>query len=432
VIGPAKNWVRLVNQVTELQTTDVVSFTIYGVSLLGIETMLRDNVNGSLDLSFIDAKQYPLLRMEVKMEDSINLSAAQLRKWIVLFETVAEGILVRKGAIAQQTVQEGQTFTDQSFGFTNISDKQFSGQLTVRADVLTKNSGKNQSSSFFIEAPKPGETISFSFDIDTKLKAGLNDISVFVNPKELPEQYYDNNIVNLLDYLNVRPDLTAPTLKVRIDGRVIQNKDFVSYQPNIEIELSDDNPFLLKKDTVGMTIFLKSECGSSNCPFVPIYFSRPDVTWSAATPTEPFKVNFAPQSLTEGLYTLRVEGTDASGNKSGLKPYEIDFRVSESTLLFLKSVYPNPSTSSFYFSFVLSGNNLPDDFSLQIYSLDGRLIQNFGRAQVENFIIGTNEFSWPAVDSAGNEMPNGIYIFRMNVTVNAKTVSQKGRLVLAK
>jgi hypothetical protein len=136
--------------------------------------------------------------------------------------------------------------------------------------------------------------------------------------------------------------------------------------------------------------------------------------------------------LTEGLYTLRVEGTDASGNKSGLKPYEIDFRVSESTLLFLKSVYPNPSTSSFYFSFVLSGNNLPDDFSLQIYSLDGRLIQNFGRAQVENFIIGTNVFSWPAVDSAGNEMPNGIYIFRMNVTVNAKTVSQKGRLVLAK
>jgi flagellar hook assembly protein FlgD len=80
----------------------------------------------------------------------------------------------------------------------------------------------------------------------------------------------------------------------------------------------------------------------------------------------------------------------------------------------------------------LSGNNLPDDFSLQIYSLDGRLIQNFGRAQVENFIIGTNEFSWSAVDSAGNEMPNGIYIFRMNVTVNGKTVSQKGRLVLAK
>jgi hypothetical protein len=264
------------------------------------------------------------------------------------------------------------------------------------------------------------------------LKAGLNDISVFVNPKELPEQYYDNNIVNLLDYLNVRPDLTAPNLKVRIDGRVIQNKDFVSNQPNIEIELSDDNPFLLKKDTVGVSIFLKTECGSSSCPFTPIYFGRPDVTWSAATSTEPFKVKFVPQSLTEGLYTLRVEGTDASGNKSGLKPYEIDFRVSDSTVLVLKSVYPNPSTSSFYFSFVLSGNNLPDDFSLQIYSLDGRLIQNFGRAQVENFIIGTNEFSWSAVDSAGNTMPNGIYIFRMNVTVMGKDFSPKGRLILAR
>ncbi len=431
-IGPAKNWIRLVNEVTERQPADQVTFTIYGVSLLGIETTLRENINGSLDLGFIDARQYPMLRLEVKMEDAINLSAVQLRKWIVLYETVAEGTLVRKGAIAQQTVQEGQTFTDQSFGFTNISDKQFSGQLTVRTDVLTKNSGKNQSSSFFIDAPKPGQTTGISFNVDTKSKAGLNDISVFVNPKEIPEQYYDNNIVNLSDYLKVLPDLTAPTLKVRIDGRVIQNKDFVSNQPNIEIELSDDNPFLLKKDTVGVSIFLKSECGSSSCPFAPIYFSRPDVTWSAATSTEPFKVNFAPQSLTEGLYTLRVEGADASGNKSGVKPYEVDFRVSESTVLVLQSVYPNPSTSSFYFSFVLSGNSLPDDFSLQVYSLDGRLLQNFGRSQVENFIIGTNDFSWTAVDSAGNKMPNGIYIFRMNVTANGKSVSQKGRLVLAR
>jgi hypothetical protein len=206
----------------------------------------------------------------------------------------------------------------------------------------------------------------------------------------------------------------------------------VSNQPQIEIELSDDNPFLLKKDTVGMTIFLKSECGSSNCPFTPIYFSRPDVTWSPASSTKPFEVNFVPQNLAEGLYTLRVEGTDASGNKSGVKPYEIDFRVSDNTVLVLKSVYPNPSNSSFYFSFVLSGNSLPDDFALQIYSLDGRLIQSFGRSQVENFIIGTNEFSWPAVDSAGNEMPNGIYVFRMNVIVKGKSVSQKGRLVLTR
>jgi hypothetical protein len=232
--------------------------------------------------------------------------------------------------------------------------------------------------------------------------------------------------------LNVRPDLTAPILKVRIDGRVIQNKDFVSNQPNIEIELSDDNPFLLKKDTVGMTIFLKSECGSSSCPFAPIYFSRPDVTWSPATSTEPFKVKFAPQSLTEGLYTLRVEGTDASGNKSGVKPYEIDFRVSDNIVLVLKSVYPNPSTSSFYFSFVLSGNSLPDDFALQIYSLDGRLIQSFGRSQVEHFVIGTNEFSWTAIDNAGNAIPNGVYIYRMNVVVKGTSVTERGRLVLAR
>ncbi len=431
VIGPAKSWVKLIDQVTQLEVPDQFSFSVYGISLQGTETLLRQNISGNLDLSFIDAQLYPYIKLELVMQDQVNLTAVQLRKWMVLYESVAEGILVYKDSIAPRAIQEGQAFSSQ-YGFVNFSEKFFPSQLTVRADVRTKNSGVNHSTTFLIDPPKPGDTTKFSISINSKSKVGLNDVSVFVNPKILPEQYYDNNILSLPDYLNVKGDKTTPILSVTVDGRSLRNNDFVSKSPAILIKLKDENPFLFKTDTLGMNIFLKTACNAINCPFTPIYFSRSDINWSPASATQDFKIGFNPQNLKEGLYTLRVEGVDASGNKSGAKSYEIDFQVSDATLLTLQSVYPNPSASSFYFSFVLSGNVLPTDFSLQIISMDGKTVQDFTYDDVQNFIIGTDELQWNGTDSSGNLLPNGIYLYKLRVGVNGKSAVQIGKLVMAR
>jgi hypothetical protein len=431
VIGPAKNWVKLIDQAIQVEGSDQFSFSIYGISLMGTETLIQENILGNLDLDFIDAQLYPYLKLELKMQDPVNLSAIQLRKWMVLYESVAEGILMYKGSATPQAIQEGQVFTGQ-FAFVNISEKSFPSQLTVREDVLTKKSGINSSSTFLIAPPKPGDTIKFSISINSKAKVGLNDISVFVNPKVLPEQYFDNNIISLPDYLEVKADNIAPVLNVTVDGRNLRNNDFVSKNPQIRIELKDENPFLFKTDTLGMSLFLKTDCNATNCPFKPIYFNRPDISWSTASAAQDFKINFNPKNLPEGLYTLRVEGIDASGNKSGTKPYEIDFQVNDSTLLTLRSVYPNPSASSFFFSFVLSGNTLPNDFSLQIIAMDGKIIHDFTYSDVQNFIIGTNELQWNGTYSSGNPLPNGIYLYKLRVAANGKNVVQIGKLVIAK
>jgi Peptidase family C25 len=431
VIGPAKSWVKLIDQITQLEVSDQFSFSVYGISLGGTETLLKQNIVGNLDLSFIDALLYPYIKLEMVMQDQVNLTAIQLRKWMVLYESVAEGILLYKGSLTPQTIQEGQAFSSQ-YGFVNFSDKTFPNQLTVQTDVLTKDIGGNYSSTFLIDPPKPGDTTKFSIAIDSKSKVGLNDISVFVNPKILPEQYYDNNILSLPDYLNVKSDRTAPILNVTVDGRSLRNNDFVSKSPRILIELKDESPFLFKTDTLGMNIFLKIACNATNCPFTPIYFKRTDISWSPASATQDFKINFNPQNLKEGLYTLRVEGVDASGNKSGIKPYEVDFQISDTTLLTLQSVYPNPSASSFYFNFVLSGNVLPNDFSLQIIAMNGKTIQNFTYDDVQNFIVGTNELQWSGTDSSGNELPSGIYLYKLRVAANGKGSSQVGKLVIVR
>ena len=427
LIGPAKKWVKFEAQTGAVEPSDQASYSIYGVTLNGQETLLQSNVT-SLDLSFIDPVQYPQLKVELAMQDPVNLSAVQLRHWFVFYESVADGLLFYEGPRTSPMVQEGESFTA-PYGFTNISSKSFSDSLQVRTEIVTPAKAQSQVNTFKIKAPQPGDTTLFSFTINTQGKAGLNNINVFVNPKIQAEQRYENNVINLTEYLNVLPDQSPPSLDVTVDGRYLQNGDFVSPSPTFRITLHDDNPFLFITDTTHLTILLSYPCAAAPCPLKRINFNRNDLQWTPATANSDFAVVFNPRDLPEGTYTLRVNGSDASGNDSGSQPYEVTFEIKNETALTLRSVYPNPSRDIFNFSFVLSGNVLPDDFSLQIYSSDGKLLQQFGMNEVSRFIIGTNELQWNAAQA---NITNGLILYRLTLRVDGKNVSHNGKLALTR
>jgi hypothetical protein len=428
IIGPAKKWVKFSAKAKTLDANDKISYSIYGVDLKGNETLMELNLTGNNhDLSFIDPLLYPQLKIEFLMSDNVTQNAAQLKNWFVLYESVADGLIYFQGPSTTQSVPEGQPFTSQ-FGFVNITSKTFSDSLVVNQSV-TLASSVSEELSFKIKAPAPGDTTKFSTTISTKGKGGLNTISVFVNPKIQPEQYYENNLVNLISYLNVIPDQSAPSLDVTIDGRYVENNDFVSPNPSIKIKLHDDNPFLFVADTTHLTILLSYPCATAPCSFTRINFSRNDISWKDATANSDFTVTFSPTNLPEGNYTLRVIGTDAVGNKTGTQPYEVSFTVTNETGIKLLSVYPNPSADVFTFNFVLSGNVLPDDFLLQIYAADGHLIEQFESKHIGQFIIGHNLLPWSAVNSGVTE---GLLLYKLQVTTHGKKAEQHGKLIFVR
>lgn len=428
LIGPASKWIRFTPQSKNVEAVDQVSFSVYGVSLSGQETLLQANITGNFDLSSVDPVVYPQLHVAFYTQDAVNLTAAQIKNWFVLYEPVAEGILFYQGAPQPQTVQEGQPFVAQ-YAFANISTKSFSDSLQAKAEIITRGKASSEINIFKIKAPAPGDTTNFSVTINTQSKAGLNDVNLFVNPKILPEQYYENNVIDQAQYLNVLTDKSAPSLDVTVDGRYLQNGDFVSPSPVIRIKLHDENKFLLVTDTTHLNIFLSYPCDTTHCPFVRMNFSRSDVQWQPAASGSDFVATFSPKNLPEGTYTLQVTGTDANNNRSGAQPYEVTFQIKNETTLALHSVYPNPSNGIFNFSFTLSGNLLPDDFMLQIFSIDGQLAQQFGLNDIHHFIIGTNELPWSATQA---NLSNGIFVYRLTVRAKGKTVSQSGKLVLMK
>jgi hypothetical protein len=221
-------------------------------------------------------------------------------------------------------------------------------------------------------------------------------------------------------------------LDVTFDGRVLSNGDYTSANPAIQIVLKDENEFLLKTDTLGMNIFLGSSCNQEECVYKRIPFSSSQIKWYAATSNSDFKVIYNPLNLGDGVYGLKVEAADASGNLSGTVPYEILFNVKGQTSLTFNGVYPNPSSIGFFFNFQLTGNALPDKFVLEIFSSTGQLVTQFNEVNAGEFYIGSNELVWDGTDSSGITLSNGIYLYRLTIQVNGLEKIESGKLVLVK
>ncbi|MEQ9231938.1 MAG: T9SS type A sorting domain-containing protein, partial [Cyclobacteriaceae bacterium] len=181
----------------------------------------------------------------------------------------------------------------------------------------------------------------------------------------------------------------------------------------IVIRLKDDNAFLPKEDTLGMELQLKRPC--EGCAYERINFSDPSIMLSSATQDSDFEITFTPNLDEDGLYSLRAQGRDESGNLAGTEPYEIEFEVvSESSITHFYP-YPNPFSTSTRFVFTLTGTNIPEKLKIQIMTISGRVVREINQDEIGPIKIGHNitEFAWDGRDRYGDQLSNGVYFYRV-------------------
>jgi hypothetical protein len=428
-IGPALSWQSLSSRSSDVNATDVVSFEVIGVRLNGAEEIIMPDVTGSQDLSGLDANEFPYLKITFKISDDDNLTASQLDNWIVAYTPVPDGLLIFDGPEEQQTINEGEQWVGH-YNFVNISDKPFSDSLSVQTEVFNQTFRASEAGVIRIKAPLPGDTTKFSLPVNTLGKSGLNDVHVYVNPKKVAEQYYDNNVLQLRDYILVEEETIRPVLDVSIDGRYIENKDFVTSSPLIVIKVFDENKHILKTDTLGMKVFLGFPCESEPCDLIPVALTSPEIQWYPATESSPFTIEFRPANLADGVYTLRVEGKDGKDNSSGAAPYQIQFTVKSETSLTIADPYPNPFSRDLYFKIVITGDEVPDAFDMQVITTNGQLVAHYANYSTLPFHVGTNLLTWDGTDPSGNKLPAGVYIYKMMIYIKDKIVEKIGKVVL--
>ena len=410
-IGPATAWTFLQTNILA-EDNDAFTLSVIGETLNGQTAVLLEEVSAQnqTDLSGIDARQYPYLRLQWTTRDEADFTPAQLQQWLVTYTGVPEGMLLTIHADEAIPIekQEGESLalTGQFF---NLSEGNFTDSLAV---VYTlRNTVGSETDTLRLAPLAAGDTATFTLPISTVGRAGSNDVLINVNPRLQPEQTYTNNRINLIDFFRVSSEVSRPVIDVAFDGAYVEDGAVISPNPLVAIAVHGQNALLPQRDTTGVAIYFGHMAKDSvgGAPLPRVYFSDETMCWTPATGEEPFQVDFQPTALEDGLYTLRVQTSDA-------RPYEINVRVVNEVSLTLFHPAPNPLTTHTRFTFTVTGTQVPEQFSLQIMNLTGQVIKTVTQDQLPPLRIGTNYYLWDGTNGAGALLPNGLYLYRMMIS----------------
>lgn len=436
-IGPATSWNQLNWNYTHLEpgiSPDSISLQVYGIATTGQEVLLVDSIFDTVnpvDLSMIDATQYPNLRLKAYLEDTQFRTPPQLQKWQVYYDPVPEGSLnTNYYTFNKDSVQEGETVS-LSMAFENISSVDMD-TLLVSYYVYDANNVRRNISSVRLKRDLPaGDTVMCNISFSSISYLGNNSLWIEVNPnKDQPEQYHYNNITSLK--FTVNPDITNPLLDVTFDGLHILNGDLVSARPEILIKLKDENKYLALNDTSNFRISLRSPGGQlqylrfESAPGVsgnPVLMS-----WlPAALPNNSFRIDYRPYLTEDGVYELAIEAKDETGNLSGIFDYKIQFEVVNRSTITEVINYPNPFSTSTRFVFTLTGSEVPTEFKIQIMTVTGKVVREIMREELGAIRIGRNitDYAWDGKDEFGDQLANGVYVYRVITGINGTDIEKR-------
>ena len=86
--------------------------------------------------------------------------------------------------------------------------------------------------------------------------------------------------------------------------------------------------------------------------------------------------------------------------------------------------YPNPFSTQTQFVFTLTGENIPDEFTIQILTVTGKLVRTITRNELGPIHIGRNvtDYRWDGKDEFGDQLANGVYLYRVKTSINGENV----------
>lgn len=430
LIGPAYSWDKAQWNLfsNDPFAADTNSIDIIGVDTLGIETELITNLSsGDTVIDFINANQYPYLKLRLNTFDDTIRTPAQFNYWRVIYDPVPEAALNPNITFSyhDDTVQAGEEIS-LDIAVSNVSDYNMDS-LLIAFYVIDQNHLRHDIPYERKDSLLSDETMVASLDFNsTEIPTGKNTFIIEVNPdNDQPEQYHFNNIGYL--GLNNVADIRNPLLDVTFDGVHIFDGDIVSAKPEILISLKDENKFLALADTALLNISIKypdEMVRYFNYDGVTTKFYPADTAHVATENTA--RVEMFPVFDMDGIYELQIHGEDVAGNNAGQIDYRTTFEVINKSMISNVFNYPNPFTSQTRFVFTLTGSEVPDYFKIQIMTVSGKVVREIMRNELGDIHIGNNitEFVWDGTDQFGDPLANGLYLYRVVTKLNGQALEK--------
>jgi hypothetical protein len=415
-IGPSKKWNNAVLTFSGNQN-DVISHSIIGININGIENVLKSNITDSqINLEDIDANQYPYIKLKTNVSDNLEYTAPALSSWKVLFESYPELTFNPEflNLFYSKELQEGDSLKI-SIGITNLKQS-ISDSLQIRYKI-TKDNRSNISGILKPISPLiENQNASFYFSYPSVGLSGNNVVQLSLEPKDSKDHLDFNNFINY-DF-KVISDLKNPSIDLLFDGKRIINGETISPKPNITISVMDENKYLLLSDTSAIEVYLKND---SDIDYKRIFFSSNNIVMESSATEDNNKATFIlrPGLLEDGLYTLKINAKDKLGNSSN-NPSLTEFEVINEQTITNFLPYPNPVTTYTRFVFKITGEKVPDKIKIQIMTVSGKIVREINKDELGHLNIGNNlsEFRWDGTDMYGDRLANGVYFYQVKIENN--------------
>ena len=197
----------------------------------------------------------------------------------------------------------------------------------------------------------------------------------------------------------VLSDATGPDIVLRFSGRDdFTTGGMVTENPELAAEIADDKSGVNITGEIGHKLMLTLN-GSDNRDLTD-YFRYDEGSFLKGRLTYPLS------GLDEGDHNLELKAWDNANNSS---TQVIDFRIAKSDALRIEEVlnYPNPFSTSTHFTFQM---NQDAEIEIKVFTVDGRLIHHITQILGS---AGFNMVSWDGLDSVGDPLSNGVYLYKV-------------------
>ncbi len=425
LIGPAQKWETVKWDFSGFNNSeDQFDYDIVGVRPNGnLDTLFNDIVDAEFDLTSLDPQQYPYIKLQLNSLDTTSFTTPDLDYWRVLYDELPEAVL------------------NPNIDFNFVADTIFRGnnlQLSIRAENITQTDmdsllvhftvvdpANNNTFESTRVAPLLGEdfvTIDFQYPT-SDLNNGVHELRMEINPDNDQREQYSFNNLAFRKFL-IKSDDLNPLLNVTFDGVKIMNRDIVSPEPVISVNLTDDNTFALLTDKYDFIVALEHPDGTIE----DVDVDGPNVTFIPADGNgkNRARLEYRP-TLTDGIYTLKANAKDQNGNFSGSYPYEVEFEVITESSISNMLNYPNPFSTSTQFIFTLTGKEVPDDFVIRIMTVSGKVVKQITMDEFGPLHAGVNRsnYRWDGTDEFGNKLANGVYIYKVFLSDQNNSFDQR-------
>lgn len=416
-IGPAAKWKKLLFNYSSTSNSKII-ITPLGIKKDGSKVSLTqfETSDSLVDLGQFDSKLFEriILQMEVVLNDA--KSSPIIKSIGVQYSGVPEiGTNYQVVSISKDSLDQGEK-ANLNFSVYNVGESTASN-FKVVVDLVKKDNSKEKLFEQVVDSIQTEKKKDFGLTYTTDKLTGSNQFQITIDTENtITELYKDNNYYSVPFY--VKPNNKPAFLKLTIDGNDIINGDFISSKPNFKVELNDESLIPIT-DTSKILLYLNNKR---------IFFANNSgiMTYNYSATNPKMVVNYSP-TLSDGNYTLKVVGKNATDQIIDSAGVVRKFAVKNELQLLSAYNYPNPFKDDTYFTFKLT--QIPDELKILIYTIAGRKVKEIKLLSTE-LHHDFNRIFWDGRDEDGDHVGNGVYIYKLVARKENKKIETIQKLTI--